>query len=90
MAALNWRIFSKKSGWLSSAGPEIQAYVSHCSANFQPILDCFIPNFKLKYENSENVKADLVNTDFIRFQLTSNQTSDIFGTPSISDEYSKE
>ena len=47
---------SKKSGWLSSEGPE------YCSANFQPILDCFIPNFKLKYEDSENVKADLVNT----------------------------
>ena len=39
-------------------GPEILAFVSHCSANFQTILDCFIPNFKLRYEDSENIKAD--------------------------------
>ena len=30
--------------------------------NFQPILDCFTPYFKLKYEDSENIKADHVNT----------------------------
>ena len=53
---------SKKSGGLLSAGAQIQAFVSHCSANFQPILDCFISNFKLKYEDSENIKADRVNT----------------------------
>ena len=65
--------FSKKSGRLSTAGPEIQAFVSHCSANFQPILNCFIPNFKLKYEESENIKADRVST--VVFNL--NQTSDM-------------
>ena len=54
--------FAKTSGWLSSAGPEIQAFVSHSSANFQLTLDCFMPNFKLQYEDSENVKADRVNT----------------------------
>ena len=42
-------------------GPEILAYVSHSSANFQPILRCFIPNFKLMYEDSENTKIDRVN-----------------------------
>ena len=42
-------------------GPEIQAFVSHCLANFLPILDCLIPNFKLKYEDSENVKAERLN-----------------------------
>ena len=47
---------------LSSTGPKILAFVSHRSVNFQPILDCFIPDFKLKYEDSENVKADYVNT----------------------------
>ena len=47
---------------MSSAGPEILAFVSHCLANFQPILNCFIQNFKLKYEDSENVKADRINT----------------------------
>ena len=54
--------FSKKSGRQSSVGPEILAFVSHCSANSQPILDCFTPNFKLKYEDSENIKADRVDT----------------------------
>ena len=37
------------------------AFSSHFSANFQPILHCFIPNFKLKYEDSENMKADRVS-----------------------------
>ena len=54
--------FSKKLGRLSSVGPEILAFVSHCSANFKPIMDCFIPNFKLKYEDPDNRKADHVNT----------------------------
>ena len=26
------------------------------------MLDCFIPNFKLKYKDSENIKADRVST----------------------------
>ena len=30
--------FLKKSGRLSSAGPEIEDFASHCSANFQPIF----------------------------------------------------
>ena len=34
------------------------AFGSHCSANFQPVLDCFIPKFKLKYDDSENMKTD--------------------------------
>ena len=46
----------------SSAGPKILAFGSHSSAILQPILDCFVPNFKLKYEDSENVKANHVNT----------------------------
>ena len=39
------------------------ASVSHCLAKFQLILDnhCFIANFKLKYQNSENIKADHLN-----------------------------
>ena len=62
MAALHQCIFSNKSGRRSSVGPEILAFVSHCSANFQPILDCFTSNFKLKYEDSENIKDDRVDT----------------------------
>ena len=46
----------------SSAGPKILAFGSHCLANFQPILDCFILNFKMKYEDSKNIKADRVST----------------------------
>ena len=54
--------FSKKSGCLSSAGPEILAFGSHCSANFQSILDYFIPKLTIKYEDSENIKTGGVNT----------------------------
>ena len=53
--------FSKKSGRLSSTGSEILTFGSHCSANFQPILDCFIPQFKLEYDDVENIKTDRVN-----------------------------
>ena len=60
MAALNKCIF-EIAGSLSSAGPEILDFVSHCLANFQPISDCFIPNFKSKYGNSENIEEDCVN-----------------------------
>ena len=62
MAALNWCIFRKKPGRLSSAGTKILAFGSHCMANFQSILDCLIPNFKLKHEDVENIKADCVST----------------------------
>ena len=60
--ALNWYIFRQKSGRLSSTGSEILNFGSHCWANFQPILDCFIPKFKLDYENLENIKTDCLNT----------------------------
>ena len=49
-------------GRLSSAVPEILGFSSYCSAKFQPILDCFIPNSKLKYEDLEIIKAGCVNT----------------------------
>ena len=80
MAALTWVHFSRNLVVRSSAVPKILAFGSHCSANFQPILDCFVPNFKLKYEDSENIKADRVST--VVFNL--NQTSSIFfGTAGI-------
>ena len=53
--------FSKKLGHLSSTGSEILTFGSHCSANFQLILDCFIPKIKLEYDDSENIKTDRVN-----------------------------
>ena len=77
--------FSKHLVVCSSAGPEILAFGSHCSANFQPTLDCFIPTFKLKYEDSENIKADRVSV--VVFNLS--QTSESFsGTPAISETLS--
>ena len=64
MAALNYTFFFKKSGRLSSTGSKILTFGSHCSANFQPILDYFIiiPKFKLKYDDLKNIKTDCVNT----------------------------
>ena len=61
MAALNWCIFQKNLVVCSPFGPKILAFGSRWSANFQPILGCFIPNFKLTYEHSENIKADCVS-----------------------------
>ena len=63
----------------SSAGPKILAFGSHSLAKFQPMLDCFIPNFKLKYEDSENIKADRVNT--MAFNLYQIKLRAFFRTP---------
>ena len=54
--------FSKKSGSRSTIGSEILTFGSQCLANFQSILDCFIPNFKLEYDDLENLKTYGVNT----------------------------
>ena len=53
--------FSKKSGRLSLTGSEILTFGSHCSAKFQPILDCIIPKFRLEYDDLENIRTDRVN-----------------------------
>ena len=53
--------FSKQSGRLSSTGSEILTFGSHCSANFQPILDYLMPKFKLEYYDLENTKTGRVN-----------------------------
>ena len=74
--------FSKKSDRRSSVGPENLAFVSHCSVNFQPILDCFTPNIKLKYEDPENIKADRVNTIVFNLHQIIHWAS-FFGTPGI-------
>ena len=74
--------FPKKSCWLTSAGPEILGFVSHCSANFQPILGCFVPNFNLKYEDSEHIKTDLVNTVLFNLHRIKRQVF-FFGTAGI-------
>ena len=52
--------FSKKLSRLSPTGPEFSGFGSQCLAKFQPILDCFIPNFK--YEDTGNIKTECVDT----------------------------
>ena len=47
--------------------------------NFQPILDCFITDFKLNHEGSENIKADRVNTVVLNLRQIKPQAC--FGTP---------
>ena len=47
---------------LSLAGPKILAFGSHSMANFQSILDYFIPNVKGKHEDLENIKTDHIST----------------------------
>ena len=54
--------FSRKTARLSLAGSKILAFGSYSMANFQSILDFFIPNFKLKHEDLENIKTDCVST----------------------------
>ena len=82
MAALKLTHFSKKSGRLSLTGSEILAFGSHCSANFQPILDCFIPKFKLEYDDLENIKTDRVNSIVFNF-IKSNNQSFFLGHPVV-------
>ena len=50
--------FSKKSCRLSAAGSEIVAFGSHWLTSFRPILNCFVPNVKLKYEDSEDIETN--------------------------------
>ena len=71
--------FSKNLGRLSSAGPDILAFGSHCLANSQPIVDCVIPKFKLKYEDSENIDTDHVHTVFSNLHQIKQRN--FFGSP---------
>ena len=83
MAALNWYIFRKIGLSVINGFRNFLTFGSHCSANFQPILDCFVAKFKLEYDDLDNIKTDCVNT-VVNFQLTSNQTFKVvFGTPGI-------
>ena len=76
--------FSKKSGRLPSTGSEILTFGSHCSANFQPILDCFISKFKLEYDNLENIKTASVSTAVSNSHQIK-RLKFFFGTPDKSD-----
>ena len=79
MAVLNWCTFRKKTGRLSSAGPKILPFGSHSMANFQSILNCFIPNFKLKHKDFENIETDRVSA--VVFNLHKIKRRAFFGTP---------
>ena len=57
MAALNLFIFRKNRVVCHQQVSKFLLSV----AKFQPILDCFITKFKLKYDNFENIKVDRVN-----------------------------
>ena len=83
MDALNQCIFLKNRVECSSAGAKILAFGNHSSANFQPILDCFIPNSKLKYKDSENITANRVNTVVFNKHQIKRQTCVSFGIPGI-------
>ena len=72
--------FLEKSDRLSSTGSEILDFGSHYLANLQPILDCFIPKFRLKYDNLENIKRDRVNTVIFNLHQIK-QLKGFFGTP---------
>ena len=80
MAALISAFF-EKFGRLSPAGPKVLAFGGHCSEKFQPILYCFITNFMLEYEDSENIKLYCVDT--IVFNLHQIKQRNVFGTPDI-------
>ena len=54
--------FPKKKCHLSSTDPVITAFGSHCLPNLKTILNWLIPDVKLTYGDSENIKTDRVNT----------------------------
>ena len=60
---------------------EWEVAFSYHSVNFQPILDCFIPNFKLRYEDLENVELDCVSA--VIFNLHQIKRRSVFGTPGM-------
>ena len=73
--------FLKKLGCLSSTGSKILTFGSHCSVNFQSILDCFIPKFKFEYDDLENIKTDRVNA--VISNLHQIKRLKFFGTPGM-------
>ena len=72
--------FSKKFGPLSSTGSEILASVAIARRTCNRFI-CFIPKFKLKYDDLENIKTDRVNT--VVFDLHQIKQSKFFGGHSV-------
>ena len=82
MVALNKCIFQKNRVICRQQVLRFQiAFGSHCSANFQPTSDCFIPNFKLKHEDSESIKADRIYI-VVSTSYQTKQRKVVSGTPS--------
>ena len=52
---------------------------SQCSANFQPILDCFMSKFKLKYDDVENIKQIVLIQSFSTY--TKSKSFFVLGHP---------
>ena len=63
MAALNWCIFGKM--WFSVHQPVLKFWLSVAIA--WRTFNRFWTNFKMKYEDSENIQADRVNTVVVNF-----------------------
>ena len=62
VAALNYCIYRKILVVYSSVGLAILTFISHCSANLQSGLYCYIPKLMSIYDDLENIKADVINT----------------------------
>ena len=54
--------------------------------NFQPILDCIIPHFRLKYEDSENIKANCVNTFVLTLRQIKRRAGVFLGHPVVDEQ----
>ena len=67
---------------MSSTGSKILTFGSHCSAKFQPILDCFIPKFKLEYDDLANINTGCVNTVVLNLHQIKHLNF-FWGTPGI-------
>ena len=63
------------------SGPEILAFGGHSSMNIQLILVSFIPILKIKYEDSENIKTEGINT--VVFNLDQIKQRNFLGTHGI-------
>ena len=75
--------FLKKLGRLSISGSKIFSFRQPFLGELSPNLDCFITNFKLKFEDSENIKADRVDT--VVFSLHQTKCwAVLFGTAGVS------
>ena len=79
MAVLNKCMFRKNRVDCHQRVLKFKLWLAIPWRTFNRFLDCFIPNLKLKYEDSENIKACLVNT--VVFNLHQIKRRAFFATP---------